>query len=105
MAETNAKSLGLSERIEFVCSDWFEKLEEESRFDLVVSNPPYLTDEEWESAQPEVKPKSALTAVEAGLADLSQEVYLPVKRGLPNIRIWGFWLIRLLILNGSRSRI
>lgn len=42
-------------------------------FDLIVSNPPYLTHAEWEVADPEVKdyePYGALVATEDGLADL-----------------------------------
>lgn len=40
-------------------------------FDLVISNPPYLTAEEWRSAQPEVRewePRLAMVADEGGLA-------------------------------------
>lgn len=40
------------------------------RFDVIVSNPPYVTEEEYEHLQPEVKnhePKLALTAGEDGL--------------------------------------
>ncbi len=43
------------------------------RYDLVVSNPPYLTEAELASAEPEVRehdPRSALVAPEEGLADL-----------------------------------
>ena len=42
-------------------------------FDLIVSNPPYLTAAETAAAEPEVRvfePVTALTAAEAGLADL-----------------------------------
>lgn len=43
------------------------------RFDLIVSNPPYLTQAEWQAADPEVKdyePYGALVAANNGLADL-----------------------------------
>jgi release factor glutamine methyltransferase len=42
-------------------------------YDLIVSNPPYLTEAEVAEADPEVRefdPKSALIAPEEGLADL-----------------------------------
>jgi release factor glutamine methyltransferase len=45
----------------------------EGDFDAVVSNPPYLTAAELESAEPEVaqyEPHSALVAADAGLKDL-----------------------------------
>ena len=44
-------------------------------FDAVVSNPPYLTEAEWASAQPEVRehePREALVAGDDGLADLEK---------------------------------
>lgn len=78
--ERNADTLALAKEnaasnaaeINFVHGSWFEKVFE--RFDVIVSNPPYLTDAEWESAQPEVKtwePREALTAADDGLADIA----------------------------------
>ena len=40
-------------------------------FDLIISNPPYLAEEEWRSAQPEVRewePHLAMVAGDRGLA-------------------------------------
>ena len=40
-------------------------------FDLVLSNPPYLSEEEWDGAEPEVRewePRDAMVAGEGGLA-------------------------------------
>ena len=57
--------------IQFIRSRWFEKITD--TFDCIVSNPPYLSETEWEQAQPEVKcfePKHALVAAENGLSDL-----------------------------------
>lgn len=73
LARENARRSALSS-VRFLEGSWFEGLEE-SPFDLIVSNPPYLTEEEWESAQPEVReydPKPALVAAEDGIADLRQ---------------------------------
>jgi release factor glutamine methyltransferase len=70
-ARANAESLGLRERVSFRAGDWLEGLSFEA--DCIVSNPPYLTDEEWESARPEVRahePREALVAANKGLADL-----------------------------------
>jgi release factor glutamine methyltransferase len=70
-ARANAESLGLRERVSFRAGDWLEGLSFEA--DCIVSNPPYLTDEEWESARPEVRahePREALVASDKGLADL-----------------------------------
>jgi len=59
--------------IKWVQGSWFEPLVQYSQFNLIVSNPPYLTDREWASAQAEVKdyePKNALVAPIDGLKDL-----------------------------------
>lgn len=60
-------------RIDFIKSDWFESVS--GKFDLIVSNPPYLTQAEVDSAQPEVKffdPISALVSPKDGIADLEK---------------------------------
>ena len=73
LAYDNAVENNLADRIQFVCSSWFEKVN--GMFDFIVSNPPYLTEAEFQEAQPEVRifePKSALVAAEDGLRDLKQ---------------------------------
>jgi release factor glutamine methyltransferase len=57
-----------------LASDWFESVPAES-FDVVVSNPPYLSDEETAQTAPEVRdfePRSALAADDDGMADLAR---------------------------------
>ncbi|MDR2777007.1 MAG: peptide chain release factor N(5)-glutamine methyltransferase [Puniceicoccales bacterium] len=57
--------------IRFMVSDWLEGID--GTFDMIISNPPYLTDEEFENAQDEIKkfePKSALVSQNNGLADI-----------------------------------
>lgn len=71
LARENAVQCGLAERVVFAESDWFAAVTD--AYDLIVSNPPYLTDAEVAEAEPEVRefdPKSALIAAEEGLADL-----------------------------------
>lgn len=71
LARENAALTGLSERVNFAKSDWFSGVTD--RYDLIISNPPYLTDAEVASAEPEVRlfdPVAALAAPENGLADL-----------------------------------
>ena len=76
LAGQNARANKLAGRINFLCRDWLEGLEEEPEsFDLIVSNPPYLSEEEWESTEPEVKqhdPRQALVSKEDGSADLQK---------------------------------
>ena len=71
VAQENAKLCNLEDRVTFIKSDWFEAVEGD--FDFIISNPPYLTEEEWNTAQPEVKkaePYSALVAEDAGMSDI-----------------------------------
>ncbi len=73
LARENAAVLGLGERVEFLKSDWFSALPAGVVYDLVVSNPPYLTDDEVAAAEPEVRlhdPLAALVAPDEGRADL-----------------------------------
>lgn len=65
----NAKTHAVQERLELVQSDWFEKIE--GRFDLILSNPPYITEEEMAHLDPDVAlhdPHLALTPGGDGLA-------------------------------------
>lgn len=69
VAEGNAQSLGLAARARFQRSDWFSNVT--GRFDLMVSNPPYIAADEMPSLAPEVRdwePHLALTPGGDGLA-------------------------------------
>jgi release factor glutamine methyltransferase len=73
LAAENASRLGLADRVRFTTSDWFTALAGEQPFNLIVSNPPYLSAAEVAAAQPEVRDHDPLTALVAdrdGLADL-----------------------------------
>jgi release factor glutamine methyltransferase len=68
-ARANAVRLGLAARTEWRQADWAEGLEES--FDVILANPPYVTEKEWETLQPEVRehdPRLALVAGSCGLA-------------------------------------
>lgn len=75
LARENAAANALT-RVRFVASDWFSAISvEREPFELIVANPPYLTEEEWETAQPEVRefePKQALVAAREGRSDLER---------------------------------
>lgn len=71
IAKENAQHVLQKREIQFFKSNWFENMK--GTYDLIVANPPYLTEEEWDSAQPEVRdfePKTALTAPHLGCQDL-----------------------------------
>ena len=69
VAKTNAKGHHVEHRIEFIESDWFDSLH--GKFDLIISNPPYIGENELEGLEPDVidyDPMIALTPGGDGLA-------------------------------------
>ena len=64
IAKLNAKKFDLIKRMNFEISNWFDNLENTDKFDIIVSNPPYIPINEWKSLDPNVlnfEPKRALT--------------------------------------------
>lgn len=53
VAAENAARLGLERRVALRQSDWFREVS--GRFDLIVSNPPYIAADEMAGLQPEVR--------------------------------------------------
>ena len=72
VARQNARALSVEERIEFVRSDCFDELKPAAaRFDLIVSNPPYVSANMIPGLQREVRdhePKLALSPGPDGLS-------------------------------------
>lgn len=69
VSERNARALGLAARATFRLGNWTEGVP--GRFDLIVSNPPYIPDAEIDSLQAEVarfEPRAALAGGADGLA-------------------------------------
>ena len=68
-ARRNAVQNGVQERINFVQADLWGEIEEKS-FDILVSNPPYLTRSDFRALQPEIafEPRLALDGGEDGLS-------------------------------------
>ena len=69
VARRNAEKLQLTDRVRFCRSDWCSEISTE-RFDLIVSNPPYIHPNVWKGLSSEVhqEPKSALTDDKDGLS-------------------------------------
>ncbi len=73
VAERNAKAHRVLERLELKLSNVFDNLQNEKyeKFDLIVSNPPYISSEEMKTLQREVRdfePHIALTDGKDGLS-------------------------------------
>ena len=72
-ANANAVLHKVQDRAEILQSNWFESVED--RFDLVVANPPYISLDEWDGLEDEVKrhePRMALTDEGDGLSAYRQ---------------------------------
>lgn len=76
-ARENARRHGVAGRVFFLRADATSALKSGDRFDVVVSNPPYVSEGEWSSLPAEVRnfePPGALLAGEDGLAVLRRLV-------------------------------
>ena len=71
VAQKNANALGLD--VAFKHSSWFERLGGE-RFDVIVSNPPYIDSNDPHLALLQHEPQGALVSAKAGLADIQKIV-------------------------------
>lgn len=68
LACENAERIGIAERATFLTSDWFDAVD--GRFDLILSNPPYIARDEMAGLEPELsyEPRGALTDEGDGLS-------------------------------------
>lgn len=69
VAARNAKSHKVSERLELTESDWFSNIS--SKFDLIVSNPPYIGADEVDGLEKNVKDFDPIIALSPGKDGLS----------------------------------
>lgn len=82
-AKLNAQSHGVLDRLELRNDDWFNGLS--GRFDMILSNPPYIGEQERASLEPEVRayePDLALFAGEDGFA--AYDIIVPQARDFLN---------------------
>ncbi|MET0255752.1 MAG: peptide chain release factor N(5)-glutamine methyltransferase [Luteibacter sp.] len=88
IARRNAERLRL-QRVVFVAGDWFAPLGE-ARFDLVVSNPPYIEEDDAHLGRGDLRfePASALASGRDGLDDIRRIV-----RGAGGRLTHGGWLL------------
>lgn len=76
-AARNAARLGLADRFTALKSDWFSKIV--GRYDVMVSNPPYIRSQDMESLQAEVRGFDPHRALDGGNDGL--DVYRILARG------------------------
>lgn len=63
IATLNAQSLSLTERVQFRQGSWYQALDSQALFDVILSNPPYITAQDPHLSQGDLRfePSSALT--------------------------------------------
>ncbi len=69
VAQKNAENLGISKRLQFIQADWFaddfiKRIGE--KFDMIVSNPPYIPTADISTLEPEVKNYDPRAALDGG---------------------------------------
>lgn len=68
VARKNATKMGV--RVDFLCSNLFEGIKTDTRFDMILANLPYVSDSDWEALTKEVKdfePRLALWGGKEGM--------------------------------------
>jgi release factor glutamine methyltransferase len=70
LARENANRHGVTDRIEFLAGNGFAALSPDARFDLIISNPPYIPSAEITTLQPEVRDFDPRAALDGGVDGL-----------------------------------
>ncbi len=78
-ARTNAAALGLARRAAFICGDWLAPIG--GRFDMIISNPPYIASAVIAELQAEVRRFDPRLALDGGKDGLN--CYRRIITGLP----------------------
>lgn len=80
-ARDNARALGLADRAAFTVGDWATALA--GRFDLVLSNPPYIPESDIAALEPEVREHDPRLALSGGADGL--DAYRALAAALPDL--------------------
>lgn len=101
LARSNAKRLGAS--VEFRCGDLWEAVAEGERFELIVANPPYVTDDEYEALDRNVKAYEPASALRGGCDGL--DLVRRIVEGAPKrLREGGLLLVEIGWKHGPAAR-
>ncbi len=72
IAKENAKRHHLEESVRFLCGNWAEPFKiTQNKFDIIVSNPPYIRTGDIKGLQPEISRYEPVTALDGGNDGLS----------------------------------
>lgn len=81
VAKENAGRNGVETRAEFRVGSWFEPLKGDEKFDLIVSNPPYIEESDIENLAVEVRNHDPILALSGGIDGL--DAYKSI---IPNLK-------------------
>lgn len=91
VAGRNAARNGVADRVEFRAGDLFAALPPGAAFDLVATNPPYVTQAELAGLQPEVRDHEPRLALDGGPDGLA--FYRRIAAGVEAVLKPGGWLL------------
>jgi release factor glutamine methyltransferase len=106
VARGNAERHQVADRIEFLASDLLSALPAEPQFDFIASNPPYVSQSEWERLPADIRdyePRMALVAGPSGTEAIARLIPQAAERLHP-----GGWLLMEIgpsIENAARQRL
>lgn len=86
VAQKNSDNLAIGSRLRFVKADWFADdftSALNDRFDMIVSNPPYIPSADIETLEPEVKNYDPLLALDGGKS--GYDSYKAIAEIVPNL--------------------
>ncbi|HEY1598160.1 MAG TPA: peptide chain release factor N(5)-glutamine methyltransferase [Pirellulales bacterium] len=91
VARDNAAQHGVADRVDFVEGDLLASLPAATKFDFIVSNPPYVSESEWAELARDVRdfePRTALVAGPRGTEIIQRLISQAAERLIP-----GGWLL------------
>lgn len=103
IARENAHAHGVADRIEFVESDLLAAVPVDKKFHLIVSNPPYVTEAEYQNLARDVRdfePRGALVAGPQGTEIIERIIAQAAERLLPG----GYLLIEFSPTTSAAAR-
>ncbi|MDY0028478.1 MAG: peptide chain release factor N(5)-glutamine methyltransferase [Pseudobdellovibrionaceae bacterium] len=80
-AQENAENLGMENRARFLCGNWTDPLGESEKFDLIVSNPPYIPTAEITNLDQIVQKYDPIMALDGG-----EDGLMPYTNLLPTLK-------------------
>lgn len=92
VARRNANTLGLAERVQFCQGSWWQAVPPDARYDLVISNPPYIDPQQTAGLEAGVARYEPALALFSAPGDVAS-CYRAIAAGLVDHSAPGGWLL------------